>query len=100
MTNSDRIQSRRREIVEPRYFSSGGSYGSDGRPLSCSVTVRRCNWNFVDHLPFAVFGTKPLLRELISEVRETNALLANMTDRGKALSAAKKRRDAEQPIAY
>jgi len=54
----------------------------------------------VDHLPFAVFGTKPLLRELISEVRETNALLANMTDRGKALSAAKKRRDAEQPIAY
>ncbi len=51
-------------------------------------------------LPFAVFGTKPLLRELISEIRETNALLANMTDRDKALSAAKKRRDVEQPIAY
>ena len=26
-------------------------------------------------LPFALFGTKPLLRELIIEVRRTNALL-------------------------
>ena len=26
-------------------------------------------------LPFALFGTKPLLRELIVEVRRTNALL-------------------------
>ena len=50
-------------------------------------------------LPFAIFGTKPLLRELISEMRETNALLSNMTDREKALVAAKKRRDAQDAAA-
>ena len=27
-------------------------------------------------LPFALIGTKPLLRELIAEVKKTNALLA------------------------
>ena len=30
-------------------------------------------------LPFALFGTKPLLRELIQEVRKTNALLQSRT---------------------
>ena len=50
-------------------------------------------------LPFAIFGTKPLLRQLISEMRETNALLSSLTDRDKALLAAKKRRDAEDTAA-
>ena len=30
-------------------------------------------------LPFALIGTKPLLRELIDEVRKTNALLERST---------------------
>lgn len=30
-------------------------------------------------LPFAVFGIKPLLQELIAEVRKTNALLEGLT---------------------
>ena len=29
-------------------------------------------------LPFAIFGTKPLLRQLIAETRETNRLLAQV----------------------
>ena len=31
-------------------------------------------------LPFAMFGTKPLLKELIGEVRQTNKLLARIAD--------------------
>lgn len=29
-------------------------------------------------LPFAIIGTKPLLRELIAEIRKTNALLQQL----------------------
>jgi hypothetical protein len=30
-------------------------------------------------LPFALFGIKPLLRELVAEARKTNALLEGLT---------------------
>jgi uncharacterized protein YoxC len=31
-------------------------------------------------LPFALIGTKPLLRELIAEQRKTNAMLSKQTE--------------------
>ncbi len=36
-------------------------------------------WIFV---PFAIMGTKPLLRELLAEQRRTNKLLADLSTRG------------------
>lgn len=35
-------------------------------------------------LPFAMFGTKPILRDLLEEQRRTNALLREMRDAGQA----------------
>lgn len=35
-------------------------------------------------LPFAIIGTKPLLRELLEETRKTNALLQQLTASGSA----------------
>lgn len=35
-------------------------------------------------LPFAMFGTKPLLRQLVAEQQRTNELLRAIAERGKA----------------
>jgi heme exporter protein D len=35
-------------------------------------------------LPLAIFGTKPLLRELLAEQQRTNQLLAELTSRAQA----------------
>jgi hypothetical protein len=34
-------------------------------------------------MPFAIFGTKPLLRELLAEQRRTNQLLVEVAERAK-----------------
>jgi len=36
-------------------------------------------------LPFAIFGTKDLLRQLIAEQKKTNVLLQAQADRAKAI---------------
>ncbi len=37
-------------------------------------------------MPFAIFGTKPLLRELLAEQRKTNQYLAAAAERAKVLT--------------
>ncbi|WP_218510628.1 hypothetical protein [Variovorax sp. dw_308] len=39
-------------------------------------------------MPFAIFGTKPMLRELINEQKKTNKLLQEQADRAKAIREA------------
>ncbi|MEJ8846367.1 hypothetical protein [Variovorax rhizosphaerae] len=39
-------------------------------------------------MPFAIFGTKPLLRELLAEQKKTNKLLQDQVDRAKAIREA------------
>lgn len=46
-------------------------------------------------LPFAVFGTKPLLRELIDELKKNNQLLANIQSNTAARTVAATR---EPPV--
>jgi len=36
-------------------------------------------------MPFAIFGTKPLLHELLAEQKKTNKLLQDQADRAKAI---------------
>ena len=36
-------------------------------------------------MPFAIFGTKPILRELLAEQKKTNKLLQDQADRAKAI---------------
>lgn len=36
-------------------------------------------------MPFAIFGTKPILRELLTEQKRTNKLLQDQADRAKAI---------------
>lgn len=43
-------------------------------------------------MPFAIFGTKPILRELLAEQKKTNKLLQEQSDRAKAI------RDAAQAL--
>lgn len=39
-------------------------------------------------MPFALFGTKPILRELLAEQRKTNKLLAEAAERARAQAVA------------
>lgn len=39
-------------------------------------------------MPFAIFGTKPILRELLAEQRKTNKLLAEAAERGRGRQPA------------
>lgn len=39
-------------------------------------------------MPFAIFGTKPILRELLAEQKKTNQLLQDQADRAKAIRIA------------
>lgn len=36
-------------------------------------------------MPFAIFGTKPILRELLAEQKKTNKLMQDQADRAKAI---------------